>query len=260
MTIRRYDVIPDKPDYRDKGVFSLPRPLVLPSVVSWGNNLGKVRDQGQEGSCFSFAGVGHREFLFRQYHQNEFGRALGEQLEFSPQYLFFKVHEEEQTLGQDCGAQLRTTVKMLRKWGVCLDESLAYNPSQAWIVPPVDTDEQAGIFKSGAYHRLVTVDDMRSSLASGYAFMAGIAIYSSFEADGWTLGSKIMPMPGGSDQLQGYHAVLFFGYDDTQKVFHVRNSWGAEWCDGGNFMFPYQAAANGDLLTDAWIQHLGKAW
>jgi C1A family cysteine protease len=54
--------------------------------------------------------------------------------------------------------------------------------------------------------------------------------------------------------------VLIFGYDEGRKAFQARNSWGAEWCQEGSFWFPYAAAADRNLLWDAWMQHLGKPW
>ena len=36
-----------------------------------------------------------------------------------------------------------------------------------------------------------------------------------------------MPQPG--EEVEGGHAVVAAGYDDTQKRFLVRNSWGIDW-------------------------------
>ena len=257
---RRYGVKRDTPDHRDHGVLRLAAPRTLPKVVSLENFLGPVKDQGQEGSCFAFAGAGCREFLYRRYTQNEKGQHLAPAgAVFSPQYLFYRVHEIEGTLRQDCGGQLRSVVKTLNSSGVCLEKSEAYAPQSAWELPTSAQDEEACLFKAGAYHRLSTVDDMKSCLASGYVFLAGFAVHESFETDGWLAGG-VMPIPKAKEAILGGHAVLFFGYDDDQHAFQVRNSWGVKWSLGGNFWFPYQAAADSGILWDAWIQHLGKAW
>ena len=256
----RYTVVRDSPDHRDRGVYRLTAPPMLPKAVSWENCLGPVREQGQEGSCFAFAGAGQREFLYRHYAQNERRRlvAPGDAI-FSPQYLFYRVHELEGTLKQDCGGQIRSVVKTLNSVGICLEKSDPYNLASAWTVPTSAQDAEAQLFEAGAYHRLTTVDDMRSCLASGYAFLAGFAIYASFEESRWWA-SGVMPIPKARETLLGGHAVLFFGYDDERKAFSVRNSWGPGWGLGGNFWFPYVTAADGNVLWDGWIQHLGKAW
>jgi len=257
---RRYGVVRDAPDHRDRGVFRLTAPRILPKAVSLEGYLGPVKEQGHEGSCFAFAGAGHREYLYRRYQENEKQPGLRvEDAVFSPQYLFYRVHELEGTLGEDTGGQIRSVVKTLHTMGICLEKSDAYNSAKAWATPTAAQDAEAQLFEAGAYHRLATVDDMKSCLASGYTFIAGFAVHESFEKNDW-LASAVMPIPKAKDALLGGHAVLFFGYDDERLAFKVRNSWGQAWGMGGNFWFPYQAAADPNIFWDGWIQHLGKAW
>jgi hypothetical protein len=66
-----------------------------------------------EGSCFAFAGAAHREFLFRNYHRYEKQRAILTPTDavFAAQYLFYRAHEMEGTLREDCGGQLRSVFK-----------------------------------------------------------------------------------------------------------------------------------------------------
>jgi C1A family cysteine protease len=253
-------VVRDTPDHRDRGVFRLAPPVLLPAAVNLAEYLGPVKDQGQEGSCFAFAGAGQREFLYRSYGLNEKTQHLASaDAVFSAQYLFYRVHEMEGTLQDDCGAQLRSVCKTMNSAGVCLEKSEPYDPAKAWVAPTTAQDSEARSFQAGAYHRLSTVDDMKSCLASGYTFVAGFAAYASFEGKQWMV-SGMMPVPKKKEALLGGHAVLFFGYDDERQAFKVRNSWGEKWCLGGNFWFPYRATADSNILWDAWIQHLGKAW
>lgn len=35
------------------------------------------------------------------------------------------------------------------------------------------------------------------------------------------------------------HSLLAVGYNQAEKVFIVRNSWGAHWGEGGYFYMPY---------------------
>ncbi len=255
---RRYGVVRDTPDHRDRGVFRLAPPVLLPAAVDLETYLGPVKDQGQEGSCFAFAGAGQREFLYRRYGLYEKAQQLADAV-FSAQYLFFRTHETEKTVGQDCGAQIRSVVKTLNTTGICLEKSDGYDPTTAWSIPTAAQDAEAKWFEAGAYHRLSTVDDMKSCLASGYTFIAGFGVFASFEEKQW-MAAGIMPIPKPKEMLLGGHAVLFFGYDDERQAFKVRNCWGEKWCLGGNFWFPYAAAADSNIFWDAWIQHLGKAW
>ncbi len=59
-------------------------------------------------------------------------------------------------------------------------------------------------------------------------------------------------MPAPSEQSVGGHAVLAVGYDDTQQVFLVRNSWGSGWGMQGYFSLPYAYLSNSNLTDDLW--------
>ena len=42
------------------------------------------------------------------------------------------------------------------------------------------------------------------------------------------------------------------GYDDKEKRFIVRNSWGAKWGIKGYFTMPYAYVSDRDLSDDFW--------
>ena len=60
--------------------------------------------------------------------------------------------------------------------------------------------------------------------------MLGIKLFQSFEA-GEVASSGHVPMPQHGEASVGGHAVCMVGYDDSRRVFIVRNSWGASWGD-----------------------------
>jgi C1A family cysteine protease len=66
---------------------------------------------------------------------------------------------------------------------------------------------------------------MQGCLASGYPFVFGFTVYESFESD-TVAQTGIVPMPAQGEQVLGGHCVVAVGYDDTQRRFIVRNSWG----------------------------------
>jgi C1A family cysteine protease len=59
-------------------------------------------------------------------------------------------------------------------------------------------------------------------------------------------------MPRKSERVLGGHAVLGVGYNDKQKRFIVRNSWGTGWGKQGYFTMPYAYLSNPDLASDFW--------
>lgn len=178
-------------------------------------------------------------------------------LVFSPMDLYWNERDIEGDVESDGGAQIRTACKVLTSRGVCLESEDSYSPI-AFRIPPTDKQiAEALVHKAGAYHRLNDLVDMLSCLASGYTFMMGFLVYESFERIG---SDGVMPMPKWAESQLGGHCVLVYGYDDMTQQLKVRNSWGPHWGKGGNFLMPYEYAADPTKVFDAFICHLGKPW
>jgi C1A family cysteine protease len=254
---RRYGYHPDLPDHRDFGVANL---NFQRATVPKADNLalmGVVLDQGNEGSCTAHAAAADREYL----HWKEFARrretaVIPADGLFSPSFIYYKEREADGTLAQgDCGSFGRTSCQVLNQFGCAFRSDMPYVAGDFSTAP---TDTQLAAAKkwaTGQYHRLATVDDMKSCIASGYNFRIGFTVYESFES----IGSDGIWTPSTTENVLGGHEVLAIGYDDTVNggSFQVRNSWGP-WGKDGNFYMRYADAANSDILMDAWIQHLGK--
>jgi C1A family cysteine protease len=253
---RRYGYLRDVPDHRDFGMRKFAHPALssasIPFAVDLETYCGPVKDQGDLGACTAFAGCGMLEFLFQKYKNRS--------VVLSPRFLYYQELVLDGTLQEgDVGSCGRTSCKAINQFGVCEERDDPYS-TKDFAVPPTPVEEgRAMFYRSGAYHRLSTVDDMRNCLASGYVFVVGFTVYESFEGK-WEKAGALMPIPSSGERVLGGHEVLFIGYDDTKQAFKVRNSWGTGWGNGGNFWFPYVAAADSNILIDAWIQHLGKPW
>jgi C1A family cysteine protease len=192
------------------------------------------------------------EFLFLKY-----APAGPNPLVFSPLDLYWNERDIEGDVNTDAGAQIRTACQVLASRGVCLESEDPYQPANFQTPPTPEQIAEAAQYKAPGYHRLNDLVDMVSCLASGYTFIMGFAVYESFESIG---ADGVMPMPGPDESVLGGHCVLVYGYDDTTQQLRVRNSWGASWGNGGNFLMPYEYAADSSKVFDAFIAHLGKPW
>ena len=96
---------------------------------------------------------------------------------------------------------------------------------------------------------------MQGCLASGYPFVFGFTVYASFESAAVAKTGK-MPMPKSGEQVVGGHAVLAVGYNNDQRVFIIRNSWGDGWGDKGYFYMPYAYLLDDNLADDLWTIRL----
>lgn len=263
---RRYGYVRDTPDYRDLSIAAMRLTTsILPPSVDLEPWCGPVRDQGMLGSCTGNAGAGMRDFLYRRYLATEQHPDFpADKAIFSPLYIYYREREKskwgEDTYPDDAGAQMRTICRVLRYYGTCPEALDPYNVADFNRPPTPEQTAQAYNYHAGAYHRLSTVNDMRSCLASGYVFVLGFAVYESFESSE-IASTYIMPVPDvNRERLLGGHAVLCIGYDDSTQMLKIRNSWGLGWGRSGNFFMPYAVAADPNLVWDCWIQHLGSAW
>jgi len=252
---RRYGYHKDKPDHRDFGVSHVGFTKATSEKRSNISLLGPVLDQGQEGSCTAHAAAADREFLHWKEIENRNGTvAPGAEGLYSPAFIYYLERKEDGTLDQgDCGSYGRTSCNVLRKYGCALREDMPYAAGDFSTAPTAEQLTAGQIWQTGGFHRIPTVSDMRSCIASGYCFRVGFAVDEGFEgiqSDGiWYKAGKVL----------GGHEVLAFGYDDTLNggSFLVRNSWGKDWGLEGNFSMKYEYAADPNILMDAWIQHLG---
>src|SRR5439155_8052108 len=94
-----------------------------------------------------------------------------------------------------------------------------------------------------SYHRIDGLDEMRTCLADGFPFVFGFTVYESFESNA-VAQSGTLNMPQPNEAMKGGHAVMAAGYNDTQKRFMIRNSWGTDWGKKGYFTIPYDYLAD----------------
>jgi C1A family cysteine protease len=108
-----------------------------------------------------------------------------------------------------------------------------------------------------SYRRILTLDEMRRCLAEGFPFVFGFTVYESFESQE-VAKTGIVQMPQPSERSIGGHAVLAVGYDEAQRRFIVRNSWGTGWGQKGYFTIPYDYVSNRNLSDDFWTIRRGE--
>lgn len=244
--IQRYGWVPDLPDQRDH-LFAAPAPVLsaLPTSVDLRKGCPKeVYDQGRLGSCTANAIGAAFEFdLLKQGLPD-----------FMPSRLFIYYNERVKlgTVDVDSGAMIRDGIKSVAKQGVCAETSWPYDISRFTEKPPEQCYVEAIDNRALAYQRVTrTLGQLKGCLASGYPFVFGFRVYESFES-AEVARTGVVPMPKPGEEALGGHAVLAVGYDDETGRFHVRNSWGSDWGDGGYFTMPYAYLTERGLSSDFW--------
>jgi C1A family cysteine protease len=234
---------PDLPDHRDY-LYEVKEGITLPKIVDLRSGCSPVEDQGQLGSCTANALVGALEFL-----------EVLEKLPFADLSRLFVYYDEraiEGTISQDSGAQIRDGVKVLASQGVCPEAEWPYNVAKFKNKPTAQCYADALKHKIAQYQRLNTLVDMQNCLASGFPFVFGFTVYSSFESS-QVAQTGIVNLPAKHEQVLGGHAVMAVGYNETQQRFIVRNSWGIAWGQKGYFTIPFAYLENSNLSSDFWM-------
>lgn len=267
----------------------VPPGVPLPAAATNSQYMGYVRNQLAVGKCTGCLKAETKDFLYRKLFQFEPYKpvAVGD-FRASDMFAYLTNLIYDGDLGQDAGSSIHTTFLTLASEGVCLEATL----------PPTDTDlndpptateyAEGAKLKIGAYHFLGDPASMKSCIASGYSFGAGIAVYDSFEGNQLE-NTGFMPIPASSESLLGYHAQHFMDYDDTIQFpapagkvisgssqsgpsiaavggYRVQNSWGP-WgislpgrTDRGTYWMPYDYAHDPNYVSDIWMGHEGKPW
>ncbi len=277
---QRFGWLPDYPDLRDyspehelvapalkKAGLGDPAKAVLPAAADLREWCPPVEDQGDLGSCTANAAVAMVEYFER--------RAYGKHLDASRLFLYKTTRNLLRWSG-DTGAFLRTTMAALVLFGLPPEKYWPYQTDRYDEEPPAFCYAFAQNYQALSYYRLdppgtsgaAVLKRLKTLLAAGFPAMFGFTVYSSIaQAD--RSGKIPFPMPG--ERVEGGHAVLAVGYDDSMKIRNaapkspqtkgallIRNSWGEGWGDGGYGWLPYDYVLKG--LAEDWWSLIKNEW
>ena len=240
---RIFNLIIERQPISDLKLKVFPEISNLPKEVDLISKCPPVYNQGNLGSCTAQALAAAFEF-------ND-----GITNPYTPSRLF--IYYNERVLGnnvnQDSGAYLSDGIKTLERHGVCDEKDWPYDISKFKIKPPNKCYKDALLYRAYTVNNIGSdINSMKNSLASGFPFVVGLAVYPSFLTPTVNkTGIVVMPDRKKEKSLGG-HAVLVVGYSDKKQHWIVRNSWGDKWGDKGYFYLPYLYLLDAKLSSDLW--------
>jgi C1A family cysteine protease len=177
-----------------------------------------IRDQKSCGSCVAFATCATIECTY-----DAFKKDSGKNLDLSESDLF--SHGGSCSRGWTFVPALNTAVN-----GIPDEKCWPYLSSG-----PACPDRASRLIKIVAWSQLKSIDEVKSHLANNGAVMTGMQVYEDF----FYYGGGIYKASYGG--YIGNHAVAIVGYNDTEKYWICKNSWGTEWGESGWFRIDYNA-------------------
>lgn len=232
----------DQRDY--KSVRHLAAPLTLPTKFELDKTI-PIYDQLNIGSCTANSACACFRYEVAQLVNN---------FDFEPSRLFeyYNTRKLQGWEGEDSGGFIRDAFKAMNQYGLALDKTWPYNPSQ-YAVKPSTIAYNEGLKNVAVKYAAVNQNEseIKQTLVSGAAVSFGFNVYDSFFGS-WDKTTGIMPIPKKTESLQGGHAVTIVGYDDSKKCFLIQNSWGTDWGINGKFWMPYSFLLNATECDDFW--------
>ncbi len=223
---------------------------VLPEMVDLRSQCPPVFDQGLLGSCTANAINSAVGMILMQ--QNNYTSPM------SRLFLYYNERLIEGTVNEDSGASLSDGIKALMEKGVCHETLWPYSDDESTFKKkPSDAAYKEALnyldlddAKIASVHQ--DARTIKSILAKRKPIVLGIDIYSSFTSS-QVAKTGIVPMPDiKNESYRGGHAVMLAGYDDKDKTFLVRNSWGPKWGMAGYCKMPQAYLLDSYLAGDFW--------
>lgn len=215
----------------------------LPTSIDLLTKFPSVKDQGQLGSCVTFATTydkTYEENVKRNWGVDTINHF------FSPSYIYDQIHSDFSADGGGC--YFSADFNLLDNQG---DTTLNYMPYNGnaygyLILPTIRQRLNASKYKAIGWSELQNGNytEMKQQLAKGIPVVIGIPVYPDF--DELSPSNPIYDNTDGTNR--GGHAVCIIGYDDSKQAVKIINSWGTSWGLSGYGWISYK------LLQDQNIE------
>jgi C1A family cysteine protease len=207
--------------------------------------LTPIKDQGQLGSCTAFPIAAVYEFAANQNNKPT---------NVSELFIYYNARVLRGNTEEDSGATLLEAINGVKEKGACLTDVYPYDIKNFKNVPSDNAFVQAKHqVVEKACRVKIAEKDFKHAIANGYPIIFGLKLFQSFYPKNT---SGIIKYPTTKEAINtkhGNHAMLIVGYNDDEKLFKVRNSWGSKFGDNGYCYIPYDYASNPEFCQEAFV-------
>lgn len=197
----------------------------------------EVKSQGSVGSCAHFSVTSIYEYLLK--------KSKAEDPDLSERFVYFQTNVATQK--EEDGSSIKEVIDTIARTGVCNEQDCPYDTEKIAERP---SDEA---FSKAQMHKIVEAKmvnvchhDITAALSKGYPLAVSLNLYNSF-GTGYK-GYEFLPTKEEMEAEEpAHHAMVVVGYNEDDKVYIVRNSWGKQFGDNGYCYMPFSYIDNPDL-------------
>lgn len=243
--------IPDEPnsnDYLFSDNYSLFKEQISSETVSLRSFCSPIEDQLHLGSCVANTVIGALEL-------NRIKAGLPHK-DFSRLFVYYNSRLAHNAIGYDKGTRIRYAMATLNSLGVSSEDIWPYDVYKVNTRPNWSAYRDAYKTKISGYYRIdgsynEIIAQIKKALKSKHPVAFGCKVYKDFLDNKLQSGYSVR-VPSSNENYVGRHAMLIVGYDETTKMFLIRNSWGKKFGNEGYCWMPatYFQAAD---AADFWV-------
>ena len=219
----------------------------LPATLDWRNKDGKnyispVKNQKQCGSCWAFSATAGLESQVMLSNG-------GKPVDLSEQVLISCGRSGTCDGGDTTGA-----ADFFKNDGLPVESCYPYT-AKVGSCDKACANWKDNTYKISDYHTVInaSIDEFKFALDKYGPLVSMIYVYDDF----FTYWGGVYTYVSGDPV--GPHGILVVGYDDVNKYFIAKNSWGIFWGEGGFFKVPYsEYGRNTKLMFGAEFVYYDK--
>jgi len=178
----------------------------IPEMVDYRKDMLPVRDQTKDGNCLAIAATSVIEW---QRKSKEY---------FSPRFIYDNRKDAHELDVQDL-------ILILKTKGVCFEKSYPIGTSGNISDKAF---REALNYTISDCKKIKSIDELKAALYLNGLCIICFQIYNR---------TNQMWKPIDGNRVIGMHSMCIVGYNSNGFI--LRNSWGANWGDGGYCVFPY---------------------
>lgn len=207
------------------------------------NGFSVIRNQGNQGSCVSFSLVSIIEYYLNSGLNKK---------DFSESFLYYNARAITNETEKDEGVAIEYALQSLKENGVCVEELCPYDEKTYNRKPSEDAYKDANSRRiNGAQKVNNCINDIKCALSEGSPIIGSFRVFKSLEHN--TDGFVLFPTDEELTESPKYHAMVICGYNDANKYFIVRNSWGKKFGHNGYCYIPYSYVRDSNLTRGLYL-------